>query len=433
MKSQADKNPATNIGNAVANRPAIPQTNDTETSQTESISQESIAQRQLQEAANNSAQVKQLKVLQAMANRRLFNTAQLKATNPTRENWHVAQRAKATANEAADAVVQKISGALAQHDFFRPAAHTNNLPHLHPGAGTVQRATLQVTTVDYDPTTNTKHDFDVNQAKTTGILTAANKAAKANLQKVYKQPVTNTFNNLSADAGKQVTAADVPTLATDLSNEVLGRYGAANPGLGALPQGQKDIVTNAVTTALHDFMKDRIFGHGLQTKAAKADFTNLITVSTTKSRDKGTANTISQAALNGVDANANNAATAVDAAFTVLHAVNPPGITPKARKAQYETDLGGLPAAGRDIHHNVAGWLPALARPAVAPWAAAAPDHKRSSALAWVLSHGAPSLYIEFNGGPTVSRIVYDPMSGTSYATMHYTSIGGYNPFFKII
>jgi hypothetical protein len=302
---------------------------------------------------------------------------------------------------------------------------------LHTGTGTIQRATLQVTTVDYDPTHKQKFDFDVNQQKTSGILTAANKIAKGNLQKIYKQPVSNAFNHLSNDAGKQIASADVPTLAGDISTEVLGRYGTANPGLGALPQNQKDIVTNAITTGLNNFMADRIFGHGLQTKAAKADFNNLVTVSTTKSRDKGATNVISQAALNGVDATANNIATAVDTAFKALHALNPAVMKKAARGAQYLTDLATLPA-GRDAHHNVAGWLPALPRPATAPWTAPTLDHKRSSVVAWALTDGAPSLYLEFNGGPTVSRIVYDPMNGISYATMHYTSIGGYNPFFKI-
>ncbi|WP_298737493.1 hypothetical protein [uncultured Chitinophaga sp.] len=420
MKSRSDKNPVPK-SNAAANKPAEPQP---------AVNSSSIlAQHQLQEVVNNSPQVKQLKILQAMANRH----ASGKTPSVPRESWHVVQRKARNVNEVTDAVVQHISGGLAKSSYFQPANGANKRPHLNPGAGTVQRATLQIPTVDYDPKHDIKYDFDVDQEKTTAILTEANKIANTALKKIYKQPVTNTFNALSNDAGKQIISADVPTLAADVAADVLGRYNIENPKLGPLPPPEKGIVTIAIKTALNDFMKDRIFGHGLTSDKEKGKFNKLITVSTTKSQNKGATNVISQAALNGIDANANNAATAIDAAFTNLHAVNPPGIGKVARGKQYKTDLATLPAAGRDAHHNVAGWLPALPRPATAPWMAPTLDHKRSSVVAWALTQGAPSLYLEFNGGQIASRIVYDPMNGISYASMHYTSIGGYNPFFKII
>lgn len=415
MKSRSDKTPQPK-SNAVANNLAVPQT--------ENNSPQVTLQRQLQEAANNSPQVKQLKVLQAMANRHTSG----KTLPAPKESWHVAQK-KAVEK---DTLVQKVSDSIAQQMFFRPATNTDRSPHLHTGTGTVQRATLEVTTVDYDPIGNAKHDFNLKQERTSDMLKTANETAQANLDKGYKLGVSKAFEGLK-NAAINIAATDIPTLAGDIYADILTRYSALNPNLGPLPGGQKTHVQNAIKAALNFHMKDRIFGHGLQSQDDKDEFNQLIKVSVSPaSQNKGIPSQITQAALNGFDGTANTKATAIRTAFTTLHALNPAPMKKAARGAQYVADLATLPA-GRDAHHNVAGWLPALPRPATAPWTAPTLDHKRSSVVAWALTNGAPSLYLEFNGGQKVSRIVYNPMTNTTYATMHYTSIGGYNPFFEII
>jgi hypothetical protein len=473
MSAHADKTTETK-SNAVANGMSVQQGVEREGNlQLDDTRPEAIAQRKIQETANNSPQVKQLKEVKTLANnspqvKQLRavqtmaddNTTQLKEINEDEtvqeksettqlnsagiadkqninlphQAWHVAQQVKvAQPAVKVDKAVQKMANTEKQHAFFRQEKQGMGLvglAHL-PGsssAATIQRATLEVPVVDYDPVGNVKHDFKITTQNTTGILNAAKDAIAKGKSKVYIQNAIVALRD-SADA---ISSADIPTLATDIYDNIYARYPAANNNnVGGLAQAQKTDLQNAITTKLNAFMSDRIFGHGLQSKADKAEFDDLINVSKTKSQTKGTPNTITENALKGFDAAAKAAATAVDTAFKGIAGVN--AANAKARKAAYDIDVATLPAAGRGAHHNVAGWLPALPRPALAPWKAAIPDNNRSSALRWILSEGSPSLYLEFNGGQSASRIVYDPVNNISYATMHYTSIRGYNPFFKIV
>lgn len=448
--------------------------------------------RTLQRMADNSPYVKQLKKAQALADHQLFKpkpqpgvkagtTVQKKnapplgnfhspaivqkknlVRNKQQESWHISQNVTSETNRGTGKPIQRKEDALAQDSYFSPgtgsgvntvkqAAMPETQAHLTiPSAkypalrspAVVQRSTLEVTTVDFDPKLNLKYDFNVNNANTTQVLNDSYKTAKATLNKLYKPHVQAAFNDFTADA-VNVAAKDIPTLADDVGTDVLGRYDMKKK-LGPLPAGEKAIVKNAIKTELNDFMKDRIFGRGLNTKAAKADFNNMINISAIKSRGKGVANEMTQAALNGFDGGADAAYIAVKNAFTALKGQLNVNVSKfksakqKAnydvkRQAQYVIDVGTLPAGGRGPHHNEAGWLPALPRPALEPWKkAAGADHSRTAVVLWNLTVGSPSLYLEFNGGPTASRIVYDAENDIGYATMHYASVGGYNPFFKI-
>lgn len=434
--------------NAVANNLAIQQNGGEEMLQPGD--QENLTQNKLQEAADSSSQVMQGKLLQSMANNSL-QVKQLKAvqfmmgsvkqhtalTSP-QQGRHVAQRRYAHAMTVNNRPIQKKTSG--RDVFFRQEISdrsgqttqrmsVDGMAHVS-SPGVVQRATFQIPTVDYDPQGDQKYDYDFDNAAASAILTSTRAAISASKAKNYVQTAINALK----DSDDNIVSTDIPLLITDIYNNIEQRYVAANNNkIGAMAQKEKADLKAKITEKLNAFMKDERFGHGLQSKASKSDFNKLLTVSTTQSQSKGTASTISTAALNGFDAGAVAAATSVATNFAAIKGNNLPGATDAEREEQYSKDLDSLPSAGRGVHYNVAGWLPPLPRPAVEPWKAAAPDHARSSALLWFISEGAPSIYLEFNGGQKASRIVYDPIHNISYATMHYASLGGYNPFFQIV
>jgi hypothetical protein len=246
------------------------------------------------------------------------------------------------------------------------------------------------------------------------------------------------LTKLAALDGQNVTATDVQTLATQLS------------------EGTTQVATEAQ-------VRDAIGSTLINPKESEATlFDNLILRATSMSYQKGTPNVISKDNLERTVAGVGTLVTNIKALDTALQ-------TP-AKDAVGETDIGSWVTILnsydlniRTAHENGAGWLPkgnvaatfanlkgvvdtAFGTARQNPLAAAysdemlrymaimkklQPDDRRY--FAWGSYGGDESPYIEFGvPGEKDGRLVFDFETKTFFFTVHYAWHKGYNAFFSV-